>query len=351
MNIDQSHLQGSTVLSPFLPGTNIQYALDSTSLSYLKTCARLYQYIMIEGWQSREEKIDLRFGIEFHQAMQDYEIFKAADVNHEDAVHDVVQALLIRCRDFDPKKEDYGKAAEYKSKENLVRLVIWYLDHYKNDKAATYIREDGKPAVELSFRFELDWGPEIVKNNITASMITERTQGIFNTKINQPYLLCGHLDKVVNFNGDLYFMDYKTTKTTPGDYFFDQFTPNNQMSLYVFGASVILQSPIQGGIINAIQCSIDYSYMKEHPPFQRGLVYRTKEQVEEWLADLKDWLAKAEGYALANYWPMNDTACDKFGGCRFRQICSKSPQVRERFLESNFEQLAPEDRWNPLKKR
>ena len=41
--------------SPFLPATHIQYAWDSTSLGYLKTCPRLYQYIMIEGWQSQIE--------------------------------------------------------------------------------------------------------------------------------------------------------------------------------------------------------------------------------------------------------------------------------------------------------
>ena len=47
----------------------------------------------------------------------------------------------------------------------------------------------------------------------------------------------------------------------------------------------------------------------------------------------------AESYAEADYWPMNDTACGMYGGCRFRGVCSKSPQVRERFLDLAFIQM------------
>ena len=44
-----------TAPSPFLPGTKIQYALDSTSLGNFKTCPRLYYYTNILGWQPKEE--------------------------------------------------------------------------------------------------------------------------------------------------------------------------------------------------------------------------------------------------------------------------------------------------------
>jgi hypothetical protein len=42
---------------------------------------------------------------------------------------------------------------------------------------------------------------------------------------------------------------------------------------------------------------------------------------------------------------MNDTACDKYGGCEFREVCSKSPSVRDKFLKADFKQEEP---WNPL---
>ena len=45
---------------------------------------------------------------------------------------------------------------------------------------------------------------------------------------------------------------------------------------------------------------------------------------------------------------MNDTACDKYGGCKFRDICSKSPNVREKFIKADFKE---QPIWNPLRTR
>jgi hypothetical protein len=85
----------------------------------------------------------------------------------------------------------------------------------------------------------------------------------------------------------------------------------------------VINSPVKGVIIDAAQIAIEFSR------FTRSFTFRTQEQIEEWLLDLRYWLGKAEEYAIANYWPLNDTACDKYGGCKFRKVCSRSPQVRE----------------------
>jgi len=299
--------------SPFLPNSNIQYAWDSTSLEDFKRCPRLYQYRMIDGWVSEEESVHLRFGRELHQSLHDYELSISAGIPHDDAVFDVVKELLLRTDDWRPDHK-------YKNRKNLVRTVVWYLDKFKNDPAQTMVKDDGKPIVEYSFRFELDWGP---------------TAG-------QPYVLCGHLDRVVNFHDELFVMDHKTTTTEPSDYYWNQFNPHNQMSLYTLASKIVFESNIKGVIINAAEVKIGFSR------FTRGTTYRTKDQLEEWLHDLKYWLNLAEGYAEAGYWPMNDTACDKYGGCPFREICSKSPSVRDKFLNSSFVKREP---WNPLQPR
>ena len=303
--------------SPFLPGTAIQVAWDSTSLGYLKTCPRLYQYTMIEGFTSREESVHLRFGIEYHHALQDYDLSRAAGILHDDAVHDVVRELLTRTSNFESEHKT-------KTRESLVRTVIWYLDNYRDDPATTYIRPDGSPAVEVSFNFELDWGPPIKPGQPKT-----------------PYLLCGHLDKVVSYNGELFVKDYKTVWSFWGK----SWEPDNQMTLYTLASKVILDAPVRGVIIDMAQVKA------EETVFKRDLTYRTEEQLREWLNDLRYWLTLAEQYAITDYWPMNDTACDKFGGCRFRDICSKSPGSRKAFLEGNFTQLPEDERWNPLRSR
>lgn len=316
--------------SPFLPGTKIQFAWDSTSLGLFKTCPRLYQYEMIEGWSAKGTSVHLRFGIELHTALQQYDIERNDGRDHDDAVRHVVHQTLIRIAGageggvFDPDRSE--RAGNYKNPDTLISLIVDYLDKFKDDAAKTYILQDGRPAVELSFRFGLDWGPQ--------------------TGPDQPYLLCGHLDRVVDFADGLYVMDHKTTMTTPGQYYFQQFGPNNQMTLYTIAAKVLLDTPIRGVIIDALQILL------ESPNnFQRGFTYRTPALLAEWLADLRLWLERAEAYALAEYWPMNDTACDKFGGCRFREICSKDPSARPAFLKGKFEKLPPEERWNPLRSR
>jgi len=304
--------------SPFLPNTTIQYAWDSTSLGYLKRCPRLYYYTVLCGWTSVEDSVDLRFGIEYHRTLQEYDVLKSTGLKHDDAVRGALRSLLTRAHEwpFDHK---------FKTKEALIRTCLWYMEKFRDDPAKTYILENGKPAVELSFRFDLDWGPDAATD--------------------QPYMLCGHLDKVVVYNDELFDLDRKTTTKTLSDYYFAQFEPDNQMTLYSLAAKVILDAPIKGVIIDAAQV------LTESSRFVRNFTYRTEGQLDEWIKDLEYWFSMAEYYAEQNYWPQNDTACDKYGGCRFRQICSKDPGVRQRYLEAKYVQLPKEERWNPLKPR
>ena len=217
--------------------------------------------------------------------------------------------------------------------------MVDYLDHFADDPAQTYILNDGTPAVELSFRFELDWGPEVADERCNG---WERRVLIARVRP-QPYLLCGHLDRVVSFNDQLLVMDRKTSTTTLSAYYFNQYEPHNQMSLYTLAGKIILNAPIRGVIIDAAQVLLE-----KPNAFARGFTYRTEDQLEEWLADLRVTLAFAESCATTGHFPMNDTSCDKFGGCRFRGVCSKSPSVRDRFLAADFTKLPENERWNPM---
>lgn len=324
--------------SPFLPGTKVQFAWDSTSLGYLKTCPRLYQYHMLEGWVPKEESVHLRFGQEYHAAIQDYENLRSAGAGFEDAVRDTVRNLLVRIADFDP--DPTTKAGHYKNPRTLLQLVVDYLDYYKDDPCETFILENGKPGVELSFRFELDWGPEgyVAPKEMRDAEPEE--------KWNQPYLLCGHLDRVVRYADELMILDHKTTTTTPSDYYFAGFSPNNQMTLYTFAGEVVLNTVIKGVIVEAAQICLETPNK-----FVRSPQYRSNEVIEEWLRDLEYHLNAAEAYAAANHWPMNDTACGNYGGCRFREVCSKPAAIRDRVLAADFIQLPPDQRWNPIKPR
>lgn len=328
--------------SPFLLGTKIQFAWDSTSLSWLKTCPRLYEYSMIESWRAKGTGVHLKFGQLYHSGLELYDKFRAPSdlgepANHEEAIIEVIRWLMEASWE---RNEDMTEGKPWtsdhpaKNRETLIRSVIWYLDQFKDDPAATLILANGKPAVELSFRMELDWGP----GGYDSKLGYARPYGQLEP---QPYILSGHLDRVVEFGGQKYVCDRKTTGSGLTPHYFGNYAPDNQMSLYTIAARIQFSTPVAGVIIDAAQVAVGFTR------FQRGFTYRTEAQLEEWLTDLKYWFAQAEDFAERNYWPQNDKSCGMYGGCTFRKICSKSPEVRERFLESDFERRP----WNPLTSR
>ena len=311
--------------SPFIEGTNVQYAWDSTSLGLLKECPRKYYLTMIEGWRRKsfDTSVHLRFGLLFHSGLELYDKSQAYEhLSHDEAVDRVLDYLLSEtwdrseaCPDGEPWTPDHNA----KTRPNLIRSVLWYLEEYHNDGAKTVILANGKPAVELSFRFETDFrGPN-----------------------DQPFLLSGHLDRLVSFGDDTFVMDRKTTGTTLGPYYFRQYSPDNQMSLYTLAGKILYNVPVSGVIIDAAQIAVGFT------AFSRGITMRSANQLEEWLESTYDWFNTAIEYADRRRWPMNEKSCNNYGGCTFRDICSMDPVVRRQFLETSFEV----SHWNPLQSR
>lgn len=328
--------EGREHFSTLIPGHQI--AWDSTSLGELKMCPRSYFYSHILGLRSRKEAIPLTFGIHYHAALELYDrlIFRGAD--HDQAVHLVVKYLAKVCRvpvdpeaqPRDPKTGEFegpGKLwnpddpKNQRNSATLIRAVVWYLEHFKDDPLQTLVRPNGDPMVELSFRMELD---------------------SLRTPEGKAYLLCGHMDRVARFaEVGIYVADRKTSGSAMGSRFFDGFSPDNQMSLYTFAAKVVLKVPAQGVIIDGCQLGVNFAR------FQRGFAHRSQNQVNEWVEDLGYWLGTALRYAEQQHWPHNDKACGMYGGCKYRGICSRDPATRASHLNQGFERKP----WNPLESR
>lgn len=331
--------------SPFIPGTSTQWAWDSTSLGWFKLCPRLYQYSMIEGWRAKEHSPNLDFGLWYHSALETYDKSRADGYDHEDSTRITVGRALTDSWSYDLNQDGKiipgtGKPWEtddsYKNRETLIRSIIWYLEEFKDHGTETFILANGRAAVELSFKMELDYGPmahlpyiqELGPAAEYVARMAEPTR----------YVLSGHLDRIIRFGEDIFVSDRKTTKMALSPRYFDQYSPDNQMSLYTVAAKVVFGSPVKGVMIDAAQIAVGFTR------FSRGVVYRTPDQTEEWFTDLKLTLRSAEQMAREGYWPQNDKACGLYGGCAFRKICSKDPSVRGQFLSSWYEKRE----WNPL---
>lgn len=300
----------SSSSSPFDRG--IQYAWDSTSLGWLKECPRKYYYYMVRGLVPARHAHDLEFGIVYHSALETFDKARSRGEDFQSAARLAVRSALVQSKHWD-------KPPPPKTREALIRSIVWYLEEFKSDQLETVILSNGVPAVELSFSFEV---PVEVAG--------------------RPVVLCGHLDKIVrDYSGREFVLDRKTTRRTLAPSYFSQFNPDNQMSFYVIAGRVLYSRPITGVIIDATQVAVTFSR------FSRGFVHRSEPSINEWLNDLRYWVNTSVRFVEASHWPMNDKACHNYGGCPFRLLCRSSPEVRENFISGNYIQNA----WNPLEPR
>lgn len=309
-------LQLNTAFSTEMP--NLQIAWDSTSLGLLKECPRKYQLSIIEQWTAKQPSPNLLFGAEYHKAIEIYDHEKVKGRSHDEACREALRHCLVST--WDPElNRPWSSDHPTKNRFTLARSVIWYLEQFRDDPIETIVLANGKPAVELSFRFE--------------------TQ--YKAPDGQPYLLAGHLDRLGRFQNQTWIVDRKTTNSTISPDYFARYSPDNQVSLYALSSKIVYNQPVAGLILDAAQIAVSFSR------FQRGFVFRTNDQLEEWYHDLFYWFSQAAWYAHSNHWPMNEKSCSNFGGCVFREICAKSPSTRDKWLQASFARQM----WDPLKVR
>ena len=315
-----------------------QFAWDSTSIKLAETCLRKYKLKMIDGWQPIGKGVHLRFGGHYATAIEHYYKHKVVEgMDHDAALEAVVLEALCDTWEYEPFTEADDKSSaqatlpngrvvkaetgapwdslhNLKTRATLIRTIIWYLEQFKDDPATPITLSSGKPAVELSFTLPV--GDDVI--------------------------LAGHLDRLAEYADNIYVMDEKTTGTSINSYYFDQFSPDTQMSLYTYAGQVIWNVPVKGVVIDAAQIAVGFTR------FERGMTMRTQGQLNEWFDNTMYRIADARKATLDNYFPMNPSSCGNFGGCEFRGICSLDPNARERFLKADFVQGPV---WDPLERR
>jgi hypothetical protein len=298
--------------SSFLPGTHFQIAFDSTSMDALKQCPRKYQLSILEGYTPTGPlAITLAFGIYAHRLLETWYKLIASGMKKEQAYLSTVH-LALHLGEHLPQSADNTR-----TKETLVRFTVWYLDQFSNDAAKTLTLPSGKAAAELSFQFP------------------------FMSIDGQQIYLCGHLDRLCSFQDGLYFSDLKTTGKALNEQYFSQYNPNNQMEIYTIASNIILSKPSKGGMIDAVQLGVNFCR------FTRHLLPFDPELIEESINDLQYYVKKAWECARAAYWPKDNTACSRWGGCEFQSICALPPRRRAMYLKGNFRKRS----WDPLRPR
>lgn len=278
----------------------VQFKWNSHSISAYEKCPRYYQYTVLDKWRGLDNgNVHLVFGSAYANAMQRYYLARHEGHDRESAIIEAVRCALIETW-IDGAPWESGHTA--KDRFTLIRTIVWYFEEFRDDLPVVQI--NGLPAVETQFAIELD------TDNV----------------------LVGTLDRVIDYDGSTMIMDQKTTGTTMSPYYFKQWNPNTQMSAYTFAGNVVFNMPIKGIVIDAVQIAVGFSR------FARGTTYRTAAQLEEWYQQTVGTVAEIRERTRRGHFPMNPASCGNYGGCVFREICSKSPEVRLNYLKSSFTQ-------------
>lgn len=313
-----SQAQVNTSFSELLPG--LQLAVDSTSLGEFKTCPRKYYYSIIQGYQPKQRSFHLTFGILYHGALERYDHKKFEGRSHEESLDFAIDWTLRQTWNSQMKKP-WISGDSNKNRLTLIRTIIDYADKFgQSDVLQTIRLENGKPAVELSFSF---------------------FSGVKSANTGEPFIFCGHMDRLASMNGQTYVSDRKTTSHTISGDWFKQFSPHNQFSLYLLAGQIVYKQQVKSLVVDGVQLAVSFSR------FQRGIVQRTDDQLKEWHKDTSLTLRSLEECAKEGYWPQNDASCGNYGGCAFREVCGRSPSARQAILDLEFTKRI----WDPLQRR
>jgi hypothetical protein len=309
-------------LKSFTP-EGFQYAWDATSVSAFEKCPRYYQLRYLEGWQPNLISSHLTFGGVYASALEHFHKHIALGLNPEEATRRVVKDAMIATWTYDLDETgnslpDTGKPWDSlhnsKTRDTLIRSIVWYLDHFSADPTELVILSDGTPAVEYSFSIPME----------------------------RDIIYCGHIDRLVKYSGGTYVMDQKTSGATITTHYFKQFNPDVQMGGYTWAGQIIFGMPVSGVIIDAAQIAVGFTR------FERGFIQYPKTLLAEWYENTMLTIESARAAHAANHYRQNRASCGNYGGCEFRDICSRSPEHRPNLLTASFKRGK---RWDPLTRR
>lgn len=287
------------------------FAVDHTSLAMFKECPQKYNYAIVRGLRPLRKAAPLVFGSAYHDGLETFERAVAAGADRHEALRVAIRAALAHeLTDDDPAR----------TRETLIRSLVWHEAHYRNDFLRTITLPSGKPAVELSFRLELPF--------------------TFSHS-DAPVIYCGHIDQIAEYQGRIFTVEHKHTKSALSEHYWLRYRFSSQNSGYFLAASSSFSVEVGGAIVDATQIGVTFTR------FGRQTVPRIAAQQEEWLTDLHYWLSQLDGCFAADRWPRNQESCSKYAGCQFRSICFSSPLVRETVIRDEFHV----SRWDPLRVR
>lgn len=149
----------------------------------------------------------------------------------------------------------------------------------------------------------------------------------------EPIEYGGIFDGMVRFGGNVYALEHKSTSVM-GDYYFNQFKPNNQVAGYIWASGQMSGLEVGGAIVNAIGV-----YKTGKTKFKRQVSTRDKLDIEMFLKNVYATCCEIKQHQLTGFYPQRTGSCTQYGLCEFHQVHTLSdPAWQQKRLEQDYEQ-------------
>lgn len=281
---------------------------DSSCISDYMGCPRLFYYVWVRRLEMKEEKPALTFGKAFHEALAEW--YRTGE---EEKAIEKFAAIPTSIQD------------DSRTKELGVSIFKEYVKRYAKEVGKTL-------HLEVKFKVEIEGHCPYCNSDEFKSIEKETEEGdVQCLKCLRVYtrgrLYAGTIDRIEEWNGQVYVDDHKTTKQL-GLSFFENYRPHPQMDGYAFACRELV-GRCSGVIINGISVA-----QNPKDRFLRFASSRTEAEIEGWRETFTDVTDDILRDVERGHWRKSTVYCNRWGKCRFWQLCVYGED--EGYVKQNF---------------
>lgn len=263
------------------------FRIDNFALTTHQACPAKYQLRIVDHWEPRTKGAALGYGAAVHAGL--------AKWYEGRPLIEALEAIRLAWPASHPPDD-------FRTVTKAQELLMKYVREYPSESFKV---------VRVETAFTLDLG---------------RT-----TELGTPIEYGGIFDTLVDFNGMLYVLEHKTTSEL-GNYYFHQYNPNNQVTGYVWAASILSGRKVGGAIINAL-CTTKGGNIK----FERQITNRSEQDIENWKNDVAAECSEIERNKIKGFFAKRTINCSQYGGCPYRAVHTLSTEKEQRSrLETEY---------------
>lgn len=309
--------------------------IDSSLVAAFRACQTLGRYDFFDHWKPKQHSVHLHAGAAYARGMEvartayylgtyifpiieDGMLVGWKEEQHEPGrVADSMQCGLVALMAAYGNFQCPPESAKSMERTAGAYEYYWSMYPFESDRAIPISLPSGKRGIEFNFVEPID---------------------ATHPETGDPILYTGRMDMIVDYNGQMFGEDDKTTSQL-GATWSRKWDLRSQFTGYCWGGRRN-KLPLAGFIVRGV------SILKTKYETQEAITYRPQFMIDEWYEQLvtKDVPQMIQAWESGK-WGMNlDEACNAYGGCPFKQVCLASPENRDGWLRTSFERR----KWDPV---